>query len=74
METNFSEVAIIDNSAFFKEIAYDKENGLLKVSFKTGATYTYQNVPSSIWQGLKIAPSKGKYYASNIRGKFDLYK
>jgi len=32
--------------------------------------YIFGNVPEEIWEGLKQAPSKGKYYNLYIRGKY----
>lgn len=66
----FNDVVTITNSSVFNEIAYDEKNYYLRVRLKTGVEYIYDNVPLNIWQGFKTAESKGRYYASNIRGKY----
>ena len=66
----FNDVVTVTNSSVFNEIAYDEKNYYLRVRLKTGVEYIYDNVPLNIWQGFKSAKSKGRYYASNIRGKY----
>ena len=49
-------------------MGYDEATGELQVQFVHGGEiYSYQNVPPEIYQGLFDAPSKGTYFAYNIR-------
>lgn len=51
-------------------IAYDGPGKLLQLEFRTGSVYRYFGVPLPIYQGLMQAPSKGKYFNRDIRGRF----
>lgn len=50
---------------------YDEQTGEMTLVFKSGASYSYRGVSKSIWEGLKNAPSAGRYYNSEIKGNFD---
>ena len=39
---------------------YDRRSRILQVVFRTGETYRYKEVPSSEYDGLMSADSKGK--------------
>lgn len=56
--------AIIDN------VEYDKDAKELSITFVQGGTWTYENVPESVYTQLLNAPSRGKYFWANIRDKF----
>ena len=46
-------------------------NGLrLRVVLNAGKTYEFDGVPNRIHEGLMASKSKGKYFASHVRGKF----
>lgn len=51
--------------------SYDPETGEMTITFKSGSTYSYSGVPQSVWDGLKNAPSAGKYFNSEIKGRFE---
>lgn len=57
-------------SSNIKEIGYDSTLETLRVMFKTGKSYDYQEVPDSVWQAFKSAPSKGKFFHANIRSAY----
>jgi hypothetical protein len=40
---------------------YDYETQVLVVVFRDGTWWEYRNVPVSIWDGFKMADSKGRY-------------
>lgn len=46
------------------------ENGSLLIRFRSGWTYSYSNVPASVYKGLMTAPSKGKYFNANIGRRY----
>ena len=46
------------------------EAGTLEVEFKSGGIYQYMNVPELIYRSLLAAPSKGSYFASNIKDRY----
>jgi KTSC domain len=37
-----------------------------------GRPYIFAGVPAPVWQGFKEAPSLGRYYNENIRGRYRL--
>jgi hypothetical protein len=57
-------------SSTLTAIAYDHNNEALQLQFRDGSIYSYSRVPADIYEALLIAPSKGKYFNSRIRGQF----
>ena len=51
-------------------IGYDASTETLEIEFQTGAVYQYYNVPSSVFETLMAAPSKGQFFASQIRNSY----
>ena len=50
------------------------ERDVLLIAFKSGGTYGYVNVPSSVALGFINAPSKGKFFAAEIRDRYETTK
>jgi hypothetical protein len=50
--------------------AYDPDTQELSITFRSGETYSYRNVPQGIVAGLKAAGSAGEYFAQQIRPRF----
>jgi len=46
------------------------ENDTLEVEFSSGQVYTYFNVPQTHFKALMDSPSKGKFFASQIKPHF----
>jgi hypothetical protein len=44
-------------------------DGILWIRFND-SYYVHSGIPEDVWKGLLAAPSKGKYYAAVIRGKY----
>lgn len=57
-------------SSQLAECGYDAEAKVLGIKFVGGGTYHYSNVPQETFDALMRAESVGKYFGSNIRGKF----
>ena len=57
-------------SSNLRSIGYDAASQTFEVEFKSHAIYQYYNVPEQIWMELEAAPSKGKYYSSQIKDRF----
>jgi len=57
-------------SSTIEHFGYDRESQVLKVSFKSGTTYDYYDIPEQVFESLKIAPSKGQFLAQQIKGKY----
>jgi hypothetical protein len=75
--TNANKLVKINKSVIFTPVvgsslieSYAREQGDLAVKLKSGQTYIYRSVGQQIVDDFAAAPSKGKYFGSNIRNKF----
>lgn len=58
-------------SAVIKELAYDPETQTLSVWFRpSGRRYDYLDVPTRIYDALRLAPSKGRFFNAHIRDDY----
>lgn len=57
-------------SSLVKQIYYDEPNQYLLVRLN-GTFYHYCSIPSNVVDDWVNAPSLGKYYNANVKGKFD---
>ena len=68
----------VHKSSTLSEIGYESQNSILFVKFKDGTTYKYEPVPLSVYTELQTTNnnkgSVGKYFSTNIRGKFKCTK
>ncbi len=53
---------------------YDEEARTMTITFRSGGTYTYENVDQGTYDGLLASPSPGKYFFENIKDKFTFEK
>lgn len=51
-------------------IGFAREAHVLEIEFRSGAIYRYVGVPQTVFEALKKAESKGRYFAQSIRGKY----
>jgi hypothetical protein len=51
-------------------IGYSKRLGALEIEFRNGAIYRYLAVSPSVYEALRHAPSKARFYDENIRRKY----
>lgn len=58
-------------SSMITIVDYHQENQILKVTFHSGETYAYFNVPFNIYQELLNADSKGRFMNNNIIEMYD---
>jgi hypothetical protein len=64
-------------SSTLDAIGYDREKEELTIAFKGGSQYLYTKVPAKTFDTLMTPPegsSHGKFFHSNIKGKFDFVK
>lgn len=52
-------------------IGFARETRVLEIEFRSGAIYQYRGVPQTIFEELRKAESKGRYFAQSIRGKYE---
>jgi hypothetical protein len=58
-------------STAIAHIGYDEATRELHVSFVHGATYTYYGVPRDVYVAFRAAASKGQFFGSRIRDRYD---
>lgn len=49
---------------------YSAPRRTLEIQFRGGDTYTYFDVPPSVYEGLLDAASKGQFFHRSIRGRY----
>lgn len=54
-------------SSNIHSVDYDRENETLKVKFHSGGTYTYKDVPKSLFDRIKRVKSPGKFFHKHIK-------
>ena len=55
-------------------IGYDENEESLYVTFHSGSTYEYINVPKNVFISFLSATSKGKYFYAWVRNRFNWVK
>ena len=61
-------------STSLKAASYDTLKENLRVTFTTGKSYEYQNVPSTTFTKFRLAKSQGKFFSSDISKKYKFVK
>jgi len=61
-------------SSSLAEGLYNELNETLVITFQSGVRYFYKGVPVETWIGLLKAESKGAFFSSEIRSKFEFEK
>lgn len=61
-------------SSVIQSFTYNQDEGVLKITFVTGMKYEYKKVPTEIYNMLRAAGSKGRYFNHHIKGKFKYRK
>lgn len=64
-QKTFRSTAILSGS-------YDPDSQELEITFQSGKTYTYYNVPEHEWQGLCAADSAGRYVRQHIQPAYGI--
>ena len=55
-------------------IGYEAKRNMLQVEFIVGGTYQYENVPSRIYKDFLSAPSHGRFFETEIKGRYSFRK
>jgi KTSC domain len=58
-------------STALKSVGYDAVAHVLEVELQAGPIHRYFDVPQSVYETLISAPSKGRYFDNNVRGKYE---
>lgn len=59
-------------SSFIVAIAYYPNAAVLEIKMKNGKKYTFMGVPEHVYEEFKNAPSKGKFFNSIIKNRYEL--
>jgi hypothetical protein len=51
--------------------AFEYADQNLTIKFRSGGTYTYQSVDSDTYEKFVLSESKGKFFHSDIKNKFE---
>jgi hypothetical protein len=57
-------------SSSIAAFAYEAEDMTLFVRFKTGRTYRYAGVSSSVYEAFADADSKGTFFNAQVQGRY----
>lgn len=60
---------ILVKSSDISAIGYDEKSQILEIKFHSGGVYEYSEIPKDLHESLIWAPSIGKYYNQNIKGR-----
>ena len=61
-------------SSSLASIGFDRTTRVLEIEFRSGASYRYLAVPLAVFEEMKKASSKGRYFAQFIRGKYEFQR
>ena len=60
--------------SFISNVSYDQAAQKLTVALTKGTTYAFTGVPQKIVTELANAPSRGRFFNQNVRGRFPTTK
>ncbi|XHR97084.1 KTSC domain-containing protein [Mucilaginibacter sp. UC70_90] len=58
-------------STVIQNMDYDLETQVLKISYVSGQTYLYKNVPEKVYKELKSSRVKGRYLRFFVKNKYE---
>ena len=61
-------------SSAISRVHYNPDLRVLSLTFRSGGTHHFADVPAEHYHGLKTAGSAGKYYHAHLAGKFEAAK
>ncbi len=61
-------------SSVIQSYNYDAEREVLKIHFRSGSIYSYQDVPLTEFEAFKTSFSKGQYLNNVIKAKYRFEK
>ncbi len=56
------------SSRSIRRMAYDYKHNILEIIFQNGYGYHFYSVPVNVWENMKVAQSKGKFFMDQIYG------
>ena len=58
------------SSSMIDRICYDDGERSLDIWFRETGRYVYYDVPAEVYDGLRAAPSAGRYFNESVKGRF----
>lgn len=58
------------NSSHIDTVAFDPDTDTLTVTFASGESYDYMNVPPQVYRAFTAAGSAGQYFQRHIKGRY----
>lgn len=55
---------------FIQSMQYDAATSAMLLTFASGSTYRYKNVPEEVFKEFSNADSKGKFFGASIRNVY----
>ena len=57
-------------SSAISRVAFDEDAGVLSIWFRDSGLYLYFDVTQDIYEGLRSAPSAGRFFCDRIKGRY----
>jgi hypothetical protein len=73
-QINGGKISVSIKSSNIKSATYDTDSKVLTIIFNTNTIYEYYDVPWEIFTRFRMSESQGKYFSTNINGKFKYKK
>lgn len=51
-------------------IGYEQKKNMLRVEFIAGSIYQYEQVPETLFQAFLEAPSHGRFFDTQVKGRY----
>jgi KTSC domain len=58
------------DSSNIARFGFDHQSSVLFIEFKKSGSYQYFDVPEALFDAMKLAESKGQFFAQNVKGVF----
>jgi len=58
------------NSSIITKITYSENEEIMEVTFVNNQVYSYRGVPIQVWEAALSTESIGKFFHSEIKGKY----
>lgn len=71
---HFASEPELTESSMLRSMRYDPNERLLEVVFRNGRAYQFVNVPPEMFEHLRAAQSKGRYFLAHIRNQYPFWR
>jgi hypothetical protein len=57
-------------SSMIASAGYDADTRVMEIEFRSGKTYTFEEVPPYVFENLLASDSPGRYFNENVKGVY----